>query len=436
MRVCLRNRRVILAVSGGIDSMALLHAAGASVPEWIAAVACFDHGTGDFARNAVDFVGAEARRRGLPFVTGRTSVPLRTEESWRVARWGFLRRQARLLRTESGEEPAIVTAHNFDDHIETVLMRVLRGSGARGLAGLQAETGVLRPLHEHSRRALSRWVLMRGVQYMEDPSNSSRSFLRNRVRLDLLPALERVDPGLSQLLLRTSIDAAQLRSEIEQIVSRIRTREGARGSCIVDLHLLSGLDADSIATLAPALAARAGIRLDRRGTARLAAFLASPRHRGSIQLSGGYEVEVIGRSARFRLVKPGHAARAALLSTGLAGDTALTWNGWRFRCVRGFADDSPWGARIARPHGAITVRSWSAGDRMTTAGSGEAAGTARRRVKRFLSDAGVAGADRRGWPVVLDGDDIAWIPGVRRGIRANCSTEQDHLAITCERVDA
>jgi hypothetical protein len=55
-------------------------------------------------------------------------------------------------------------------------------------------------------------------------------------------------------------------------------------------------------------------------------------------------------------------------------------------------------------------------------------------VKRFLSDHGIAGTDRSGWPVVLVDEHIAWIPGVRRGIRGDCTIEKDHLAIACERV--
>ncbi|HEX7941005.1 MAG TPA: tRNA lysidine(34) synthetase TilS, partial [Gemmatimonadaceae bacterium] len=171
---------LLLAVSGGLDSMVLLDAFAAVAATRVAAVATFDHATGAHATRAARLVAREARRRGLAVVTGRLSDGASgrngLEAMWREARHRFLAdaAQARGAR--------VVTAHTRDDQIETVLMRELRGSGARGLAGQAAASPIARPFLTLRRSALEGYARARGVWWVEDPSNESRAFLRNRVR--------------------------------------------------------------------------------------------------------------------------------------------------------------------------------------------------------------------------------------------------------------
>src|SRR6478672_5423000 len=113
----LRGRRVLLAVSGGRDSMALLHAAASCARESVACVATFDHATGAHAAESIGLVRSVAAGHDIECVWERASVAKRTEAEWRAQRWSFLRRVAR----ERGAQ--IVTAHTRDDQLETVLMR-------------------------------------------------------------------------------------------------------------------------------------------------------------------------------------------------------------------------------------------------------------------------------------------------------------------------
>ncbi|MEO7455264.1 MAG: tRNA lysidine(34) synthetase, partial [Gemmatimonadaceae bacterium] len=137
------DKPFLLAVSGGLDSMALLGAMASVARRRIAGVATFDHRTGEAATRAVALVEAEAHRLGLPVVVGRMpelyAVADGREAAWRKARHAFLHGTATELRAR------VATAHTEDDQVETVLMRILRGSGARGLAALYAESPAARP---------------------------------------------------------------------------------------------------------------------------------------------------------------------------------------------------------------------------------------------------------------------------------------------------
>ena len=285
IRLLSDHPRVVLAVSGGMDSMVLLDVAGRVAPESIYAVATFDHGTGSAAREAVKLVRTAAWERRLPCVTGHApGGGALDEDTLRRARLGFLRRIAEPMKAR------VATAHTLDDQVETVCMRVLRDAGARGLAGMFAPTDLLRPLLSVSRERIREYARSRNVPYVEDPSNQSPRYFRNRVRNDLLPALERVRPGFSRELLAIARAAAEWRSGLENFVDTLAWRREEDGSLSVGVDGLIHLDSTELRTLWPALGARGGIRFDRRGTERLASFTKTSKTGASMQLSGGFEV--------------------------------------------------------------------------------------------------------------------------------------------------
>jgi tRNA(Ile)-lysidine synthase len=282
-----RGAPLVLAVSGGPDSMALLAASARVVRDRIAAVATFDHGTGEIARRGTDLANREAGRLGIACHVGRAegAIPAR-EAEWRAARWTFLRRVATMYGAR------IATAHTRDDQLETVVIRLLRGAGARGLAGLYADTGVVRPLVDVPRAVVLEYGQRMRVPSVADPSNRSRGHLRNRVRLDLLPALRRVRPTIDHELLLAARSAADWRASFERLVDEAHpVRRGSDGALTsVAAADLARYDGPTLAVIWPVLAARAGVTLDRRGTCRLAQFTTHGRVGGVIQLSGGVEV--------------------------------------------------------------------------------------------------------------------------------------------------
>lgn len=421
--------RVVVAVSGGLDSMTLLDAVAHVAPERVRAVAVFDHRTGPAARRAVQHVRAAAKSRGLPLRVGVASrrLPAR-EAAWRDARWRFLRDVAR------EHDAQVVTGHTRDDHIETIFLRVLRDSGARGLAALHAGAGVVRPLISFTRAELESYASECALTWIDDPSNTSLRHARNRARLELLPALERARPGLTKTLVSVSKRAWMLRQDVDRwIDTNVATHvdaehgplHGARALEVARSSLAS-YDADHLRLIWPALAARVGLALDRRGTERLAAFTITGRPGARVQLSGRFEAVRLGETLVVRRAN-GDAIRGSRTMTAM-----LSIGGWRFRRVLGEATAAPddlWSALL--PHGShVTVRAWQAGDRMVPHGASVA-----RRLKGLFRDAGVDAVRRRAWPVVLVDERIEWVPGVRRSGAATVRSGRPMVMYRCERDD-
>jgi tRNA(Ile)-lysidine synthase len=414
--------RVILAVSGGLDSMTLLDAVAHTAPERVRAVAVYDHRTGSVARRAVRHVRTTTASLGLPLRVGVAprALPAR-EAAWRDARWRFLRNLAR----EHGAQ--VVTGHTRDDQVETIFMRVLRDSGARGLAALHAGAGVVRPLLPFTRADLESYAVECGLAWVDDPSNASLVHARNRARLELLPALERARPGLTETLLSVSNRAWMLRQDVDRwLDANVASRVGANDAELeVARSSLASYDADHLRLLWPALASRVGLALDRRGTERLAAFTITCRPGARVPLSGGFEAVRLGETLVVR------RANSDAIRGPRAMTETLSIGGWRFRRVSGAAGalEDLWSALL--PKGSrVTVREWRAGDRMMPHGA-----SVERRLKGLFRDAGVDAVRRRAWPVVVVDGRIEWVPGVRRSSAATVRSGRPMVLYRCERDD-
>jgi tRNA(Ile)-lysidine synthase len=420
-----RHQRLVVAVSGGIDSAVLLDAiARLRTPEDRIVVASVDHGTGPVASESTARVLATAARHGLSATSERLSLTRPGEAAWREGRWSFLRAVA------EREGAPVVTAHTRDDHIETVVMRILRGSGARGLAGLLARSPVERPFLNVGRNDIRRYVDRHNVEFTEDPTNSSRDFLRNRIRLDLLPAIRAVAPAFEHDILSISRQASELRTRIDSVAAQFITSGPEHSLIAFDAESLSGFPDSSLKVLLPAILATAGVTLDRRGLVRLVGVVrSSPGTRG--QLSGGFEAVRGRRGVAIVISTTPTLGNVKLRSTG-----ETLFGGFRFladpsasnRAYEGSPRDrDPWRIYIPRSTEAV-VRQWTPGDRLTTDLKG-----GRRRVKRFFADAGIMGPLRAGWPVVVCGEDVVWIPGVRASQEA-IRREGRMVHYKCERV--
>jgi len=202
--------RYIIAVSGGVDSVALLDMMARQL-EHDVVVAHVDHGIRPDSFSDARFVAKLARSYRLPFETVRYELgPNASEEKARLARYDFLRQVARK------HGATVVTAHHSDDVIESIAIHVSRGTGWRGLATHQSD--IARPLLGVNKDKLQHYAKRNGLKWREDSTNHTDAYLRNRIRRQLaaLPA-EHKDALLalrrSQIIYRQAIEA-----EVKQVI--------------------------------------------------------------------------------------------------------------------------------------------------------------------------------------------------------------------------
>ncbi len=206
---------VVVAVSGGLDSMVLLHLLHrlARPSRWPLVVAHFNHRLRGRASDADEtFVRQAAGRLKLPCVVDRADI--RREAGARKVSLEMAARQLRhefLARTARAHGARVVAlAHHADDQVETFLLRLLRGAGGEGLAGMKptapspadVEVRLARPLLEFSRATLAAYARRHRLRFREDASNACRDIPRNRVRHELIPRLRRFQPALDTTILR------------------------------------------------------------------------------------------------------------------------------------------------------------------------------------------------------------------------------------------
>ena len=192
-----QGSRVLCAVSGGADSVCLLHLVR-SLGDVECACAHFDHGLRPESAGDADFTARLCEKWGIPFFTERGDTAalarekgLSLETAARRLRYAFLYRTAEIWGADR-----IATAHTMNDNAETVLFRMARGTGLRGLTGIPARRGALvRPLLGASRAQIEAYLRERDVPWVEDATNAADDAARNRVRHHVLPALEQVHPG-------------------------------------------------------------------------------------------------------------------------------------------------------------------------------------------------------------------------------------------------
>jgi tRNA(Ile)-lysidine synthase len=231
-----RGARLLVAVSGGADSVALLrllHEINQSDHwRWTLVVAHVDHGIrGAASRQDGRFVASLARGLGLACVTRRLALPRSASED--AARAGRLRALAAICRAKKCA--AVVMAHHADDQAETVLMRLFRGTGIDGLAAMSAATRIngltiLRPLLEIRRSDLRDYLRQIEQPWREDATNASGLYLRNRLRHQLMPYIQVLWPRAVEALCRVAVLAEEASAAIAEEAGAFMARTPAWGA--------------------------------------------------------------------------------------------------------------------------------------------------------------------------------------------------------------
>lgn len=406
--------RVLVAWSGGPDSTALLHlvlALRKSRGHSIVA-AHFDHGLRPESAAVAARCTERAGRIGLELRLGRPGRPLPpTQAALRSARYAFLRREA--ARAGAGR---IATGHQADDQAETVLFRLIRGTGLRGVAGIPARRGdVVRPLLGLRAAELRSWLDRLGIPYELDPANLDSRWARVRIRTAALPALAGGGadpvPGLLRLAARAASCEGALEVAAEELRRRSELGSTGRGGVRFTRRELLAAPPELRARLLRGLAREAGIPLARGGTRAGVEFMSRGRSGSAIDLGGG--LRLARAFDELRLVLPAGSGPTpgsgdGLADSGLtipegAGSAAAAVGGRRLRVrwrpgrteERFGSEERP--GRVALPvvpgHYPLRLRSWIPGDRMRTAG-----GT--RKLKKLFTEARVP-RDERGRRLVL-----------------------------------
>ena len=423
-RMVSQGGRVLVALSGGADSIAMLHLlrevekTGALT---VAGVAHMNHKLRPGSAEEDELFCREvAAALDLPIEVDRADVRALAalegrslEDAARAARYAFLERAADALGAE-----AIAVGHSIEDQAETFLLRLLRGAGPRGLAGIRPKAGrVIRPLIDISRQELRDYVTERQLAFREDESNADLSIARNAIRHRLLPLLQQFSPSVADVLARE----ADIAREDEDFLHRIAI--DLASSIVLGTEHGIEMEIESVRVLHPALASRV-VReaLDRAAPgqffgrdhirATLGLMDASVNGAGNALSLPGLTVRREGGRLVFGAPSPVAFSNSFEFPLSIPGEVALS--GWTVSAhAEGEAVDRVFShTAVSVATGGLklplAVRSRKPGDRFRPLGMGGQG----RKLQDFLVDRKVSRSERDTLPLVVDSDDrIVWVVG-------------------------
>jgi tRNA(Ile)-lysidine synthase len=414
-----RGAHVLVAASGGCDSVSLLHLLRFAADDagMRVSAAHFDHAMRPGSDRDAAWVRGLCRAWGVELAEARADVAPRSEEEARDARYAFLREaQARC------GAPFLATAHHADDQAETVLFRVLRGTGLTGLAGIPPRdaSGLVRPLLPFRRAEIRAYARENGLRWLADPSNAVPDPARNRIRLELLPYVERhLAPGARRSLARLAQLAAENEAAWDAVLRPLlaETLREEEGALVLVRERLTAYDRTLRVRVLRAALRRLGVTPDRTGTRLAIQFISDAPSGRVLTLPGGVRITTEFGTARVErvaadavetppdapLVIPREGAGEGRFVVGGRPGTA------RWTCGPAEeADGAGETVRIAleRARFPLTLRGRIPGDRIRTR-----AGT--RPLKKVLGEARVPLRARRALPVLADADGaVLWVAGV------------------------
>ena len=414
--------RVGVAVSGGADSVCLLHLLVELMARWqlTLSVVHVNHNLrGDASRGDAEFVRCLARSLNLPFTLydlDLSNAGGNLEQSARNGRLAFFHEHL-----VGGLATRIALGHTRSDQAETVLFRFLRGSGATGLAAIRPVTdrGIVRPLIEIERAEILDFLRDRGIPWREDATNACLDFARNRIRHELLPQLAREwNPAIVETLAHTAdlslAEEAYWQAEIERLAGLHLTRSG-------DAVLISAAALAALPLAAARRLVRHAIHLagggsqagDFRHIASVLELAGRAEGTGRTQLPG---LEVRRSFDWLRLAPPGRVERYALCpavpgltripGTDFAISLELLENSGTTQCTENVYNGWMGGIDWNRLSGPLELRNWRPGDQYQPIGI-----PAAKKIKTLFQQARIPIWERAQWPVLTDAESIVWVRG-------------------------
>ena len=414
---------LLVACSGGRDSTVLLHVLAdlaGDYPLQLSAVTV-DHGLRGDAGRELEWMDRVSAQLGVPWASREISVAVAVlhahgpEAAAREARYTAIQCHAASVGAD-----AVAVAHHLQDQAETVLMRVLVGTGLRGLSAMKPRTrNLVRPLLAVDEDVIDRFAKDRSIQWLEDPSNADRRFLRNRVRHDLMPGIREVfGPSgarhLAALARRASGD--------ERILVELAQEKLAEVSDALGWLAVQGLQ-----PMDPALAIRVlhervrqlqpEISVSQQHSDAILNLIMGDDRAAGVDLPGGLRVERVGDALRaLRPADPVEACPDVPLPTegvvtwptvGIRVRTTVHADPTRVACEEGAGRSRAWFDldRLTMP---LSMRKFPPGARFRPFGS-----QASRKIGDLLGEAGIPRRLRPCWPIVTDAEQVLWVPGAR-----------------------
>lgn len=413
--------RVGVAVSGGADSVALVRLMLELRPELgiVLSVVHFNHKLRGVEAEADErFVAQLAQRYKLELHASGGDVAaharsqhLSTEAAARQLRYRYFRRLF-----EDQKLNRIATGHTLDDQAETVLLRIVRGAGTRGLAGIYpqlqvkgSQFSVVRPLLQTRRRLLETYLAKIGQDWREDSSNRDLRHARNRVRHGILPRLERsLNPSVRETLAETADIARSEEEYWQNEVDRVLSKVWQAEERTLELTALAALPLALRRRVVRAAAESLGLRLEFRHVEEVLELVGGSR---SATLPQGWVISLGTGGLQFACPSPAAANSDFEYRLSVPGAVEVPEAGTRFEAAlvsgsaaSGYNPDHMLDPALLQKE--LTVRNWRAGDRYWPAHS-----KAPKKIKELLQERKLTGLERKLWPVGVSGQEIVWVRG-------------------------
>jgi tRNA(Ile)-lysidine synthase len=424
---------VVVALSGGLDSVVLLHLLRFPARERVGPVtaAHLDHAMRPDSEADARWVAGLCRAWDVPLVSARMETPPASEAAARHARYAFLEEAAAAV----GAGARIATAHHADDQAETVLFRLARGTGVRGLRGIAPRRGhIVRPLLHFTRSELEAYAAAAGLAYRADPTNAELRFARNRIRHRVLPELERARPGATRSLAALADDARRVEAAWQDVVEAaarnvvVATEAGSPGGALLAGDRFLAYHPHLRVRLLRYLLRRHGAVPGRAGTRAALEFITSGRSGAALDLPGGVRLE--RDFDRVRITGPAPTPPDVPLEiTGPEAGAGRAWVAGRELRVewRGSAGADgevvEAGVVVPEPRFPLTVRGRRAGDRIRL-------GYGTKKLKKLLAERRLDRHARSRVPVLVDGaGTVLWVVGVARAKGVGAAGDGLHIAV-------
>jgi tRNA(Ile)-lysidine synthetase-like protein len=384
----------IVAVSGGVDSMVLLELLQKSLPSNRLVVAHFNHGIRKDSILDEKLVKTVSEKIGLEFVSSAADGKKKDEATLRKIRYDWLRK----VRDQEGAD-YIITAHHLDDQLETILLKLVRGSGPLQMWGMRELSGnIMRPLLGISKQEIISYAKEYHLKYRDDQSNKDIGYARNRIRRNVIPELEKINSSVKKTLAPNIKLAEELRSYISSEVvklekkarldNKLRLASLEKTNPFLAKELIRQVLGDQLGSPKEIYSKNVDeifALLDKSGTKRTSI--------SGLLITKDYEWLTFGseeandiEEIRFLLEKE------------------LIFNGFKLRAHLGVADTTL--KNILLPiefSDNLKVRVWKKGDKIKTA-----SGT--KKLQDIFVDAKISQDERRRWPVVTRLNQIIWVP--------------------------